>query len=446
MLPLSANAELTTLYQSVEKAINYNPRLQAQTYNSDACKYELRRSRGRYLPSVDLHLGYGFEQFSDRTTRQHDADPSNTDWDKREDATLRLTQKIYDGGETWHQVSLQKALLASANFQVQATSQSIVLQAIAAHLNVYKQRQLVALAERVFTVHQDIHQSLTEMERAGAGYLSDVTQTQARMARARSDVFMSKADLSKAIAHYQGVVGAKPEELAYAEVPKIMPRSLEEALGWTERMNPELLALNSRIIEAHERVGLARSSYKPKVTIEVSNRYHDQLEGDPSWQNSLDAMLNMRWNLYNGGQDQAGVNTALSRKYQSRSDRDARLFELREATTSAWATYLALQEQKESYREATVSSKKTFDAYLKQFSFSQRSLLDVLNTVTDYSQYARLLITVSVDEIIAAYRVLELGGKLQPVKHSGRMAYAEDLKRHSEVILFPLLGSEPLFK
>lgn len=441
--PLSANAELTTLYQTVEQALNYSPRLQAQTYNADAFKYKLRQSRGRYLPSVDLLLGYGLEQHSDSTTRQNDADPADTDWHNRGDFTVRLTQRIYDGGEASHQISLQKALLDSAHFHIQQTAQTITQNAIAAHLNVYKQRELVALAKKVLKVHQDIYQSLVEMEHAGAGCLADVTQTQARMARARSNVFISKADLDRAIANYEQVVGAKPGELANAEIPDSLPKSLAEALRWTEQGNPELQALNARIIEAHERVGLARSTYKPKINIELSNRYNDQLEGDPSWQNTSDAMLNMRWNLYNGGQDKAEENAALARKHQSRSERDAKLFELREATTSAWTTYLYLQKQKVSYREAVDSSEKTIDAYLKQFSFSQRSLLDVLNTVTDYFQYARQLVTVSVDEVMAAYRILEFGGRLQPTKDTAFREYPEDFKRLSKAILSPPVAQSP---
>jgi hypothetical protein len=149
-------------------------------------------------------------------------------------------------------------------------------------------------------------------------------------------------------------VGAEPEELTYALVPeKIMPGSLEEALNWTEQGNPELMALNAALIEAGERVALARSAYMPKVNIELSSRYSDQFEGEKSWKHTNDAMLMLRWNLFNGGQDIAGVNAALSREYQSRSNRDDKLIELREATSSAWAIYFSLQREKKAYRQAT---------------------------------------------------------------------------------------------
>ncbi|MBI9090828.1 MAG: TolC family outer membrane protein [Desulfobacterium sp.] len=413
----SAPPVVTPLEQSIEKALDYSPQLQALRHNHGAIQFDLKQSKAGYLPSVDLLLGYGLEQHSDKVSRQTRADPANTDWDPLGEATLSLTQKVYDGGETRQQVSIQKAILASAGFDIQDATQAIALNAIHAHLEVYRQRELVALAEKNLTVHQDIFHSLSEMEKAGAGNIADVTHTQARMARAQSNLFISKADLTRAMVHYTRVVGTKPGELAVAEVPKKMPTSLAEALEWTEQRNPEILAFNAKLNEADARVALARSSDKPKINIKLNSSYNDQLEGDHSWQNTNDAMLILHWNLFNGGQDSAKKNATLSRKRQIRSNRDDTLFELREATADAWATYISLQKQKKAYQSAVVYSQKTFDAYLKQFSVSQRSLLDVLSAENDYFQSAGRLITVSVDETIAAYQILRLGKAVQIPRH-----------------------------
>ncbi len=436
-IPLFADAQETTLYQSVEQALNYSPQLQALIHNQEAVAYDLKQTRGRYLPSVDLLLGYGAEQHSDSVTRFPGADPSDTDWDSRGDATLRLTQKVYDGGETSQSISIRKALLASADQDVQEGIQAIILNAVNAHLEVYRQRELVALAEKDLEVHKDIYQALSEIEQAGAGNIADVTQTQTRMARAQSILIVSQADLNVAIANYERVVGVKPKKLAYAEISNAMPSSLEEALTWMEQKNPGLLAISARIMEADARVRLARSSYKPKINIELSSRYYDQLEGDPSWQHTNDAMAFLRWNLFNGGQDKEAVNAALSRKYESRSNRDEKLIELRDATASAWVTYLSLQRQKKAFQEAVASSEKTFDAYLKQFSVSRRSLLDVLDAEKEYFQSARQLVSVSVDKIMTAYRILRLSGVLQISNISDVRAMSTDFKRLAQAIVSP---------
>ncbi|MCP4117589.1 MAG: TolC family outer membrane protein [Desulfobacteraceae bacterium] len=417
-VPLSAGAGVTTLGQSIEKALDHSPRLQALRHNHGAVEYDLRQSRARCLPSVDLQLGYGLEQHSDGVTRQTGAEPADTDWDPRGNATLRLTQKVYDGGETGQQVSIQESLLESSDFTIQDAAQAIALNAVRAHLEVYRQRKLVALAEKNLKIHEDIFQSLYEMEKAGAGNIADVTQTRARMARARSNLLIGKAELTRAMVYYTRVIGAQPGELAPAEVPKGMPASLKEALGRTEQNNPELLAFNARLTEADARVALARSNYKPKINIELSSSYNDNLEGDPSWQNTNEAMLTLHWNLFNGGQDKAKKNAALSRKREIRSNRNDKLLELRQATAGAWATYLSLKQQKKAHQAAVLYSQKTFDAYLKQFNVSKRRLLDLLNAEDDYFQSASQLVAVSVDEIIVAYRLLKLARAVGLPEHS----------------------------
>ena len=444
----SAGAELTSLYQSVERALQYSPQLQAATYNYEAIGHDVKRARGRYLPSVDLLLGYGLERFSDRGTRREGADPSDTDWDPRGDASLGLTQMVYDGGETRSLVSVQEARQDSADFLIQGAAQAIALSAITAHLEVYRQRDLVALAEKDLRFHEDIGQSLSDMERAGAGNPADVLQTQARLARAQSTFFITKANLARATANYVRVVGTEPGELSYAEVPGMMPGSLEQALRWTEQRNPELLALNAKITEADSRVSLARSAYKPKINVELGSRYHDQLEGDPSWQMTNDAMVVMRWNLFNGGQTTAEEKAAISRKSETRSTRDEKWFELREAASAAWAVHVSRLKEEDAYRQAVAYGEKSLDAYLKQFSVSKRSLLEVLDSGKEYFQSAALLVTVSADKIISAYRILALAGELKVPVISEAREHPAYLSRLTQTIPFPSAAesNHPEFK
>jgi len=407
-----ASADGISVYQTVEKALKYSPRLMALSHSHKATESNLKQTFNRYYPSVDLMLGYGMEQFSDETTRQSGADPDNTDWDPRSNASLILTQMVYDGGEIRQNVSIQKALLETSDYRILEARQSIALDAVIAHLEVYRQRQLLVLAETNFTFHQETFKSLSEMEQAGAGNIADVTQTQARLARAQSNLFIIKADLNRAVANYTRITGMPPGELAFPEMPGTMPASLDEALARMEQKNPELLIYDAMMTEADARLGLTHASYKPKVNLELSTRYIDQSEGDTSWQNTNDAMLVLRWNLFNGGQDRQMKLAALSKKQESRSNQSDKLIELQETISAAWITYLSLEQQEASFIEARDYSQKTFDVYSKQFGVSRRSLLDVLSAKNEYFQSARQLINVNVNRLISAHRILILTGEL----------------------------------
>jgi hypothetical protein len=158
-------------------------------------------------------------------------------------------------------------------------------------------------------------------------------------------------------------------------------------------------------------------------------------------------MIVLQWNLFRGGQDKAGEKAAVSRKYQNRSSRDDLLLQLRESISAAWTDYLSLQKQKLAYRDAADYSRNTFEAYLNQFSVSKRSLLDVLNAESDYYQSASQLVVVTVNEILEAYRILNLGGELSISRLSQDTGNAEELSQLARPIVFSTaaraLGPEP---
>jgi adhesin transport system outer membrane protein len=433
--PSSVEAE--SLYESVESALKTNPQLQVLVENVQALQYDYKQARGGYLPSVDLLLGYGVEQFSDKVTRSAGAEPSDNDWDTLSKASINLTQLVWDGGKTGSKVSIQEALLDSANYELQAAEQAIALNAVTAHLRVFWKRELVSLAEKNNKIHRDIYQSLMERERAGVGSIADVAQAQSRLSRAESTLYGIQAELQEAVANYRRVVGNAPRDLGYGGAPNTLPPTLEEALQRMEKRNPELLALDKQILESDSKVALSRSNYMPRLNIELASRYNDQLEGDTSWQWTNEAMLFLRWNLFNGGQDVAGVDAALSRKRQSQSGRTARLVELTDATSSTWASYVALGRQKVANRDALDYSRKTFDAYLEQFSVSRRSLLDVLIAENEYFQSAVQLATAEMEETIAAYRILSLMGVLEVPRGSEGLQPSQDYERLKKALVVP---------
>lgn len=409
----TAWAEETSLYSTVDQALHYSPRLKLLKHNRDAVQYDYEQSRGEYLPSIDLILGYGVDQYSDQSTRSTGADPSDMEWDRRGDATLSLTQQLYDGGETKKRIEARKALVGSVDHRVYDNAQAIALDAIIAHLDVYRQRELLALAHKSVALHQDILTSLEELRSAGAGSVADVVQVQGRMARIQSSLYATKADLVSAEGRYLRLVGVEPETVGFSVVPKTSPTSLAQALDDTTNGNPKVLALKEEMKEASARVDLAEASYRPKLNLELKSNYRDQVEGDSSYSFGNEAMLRLRWNLFNGGQDKSGVSAAKSRKMQSRSKMEEQLIEVLEETNSSWAQMDAAKRQVSAYREAVQYNKETLESYIYQFNVSQRSLLDVLDAENEYYQSSGQLITSAVNETVASYRLLALAGRLK---------------------------------
>jgi len=216
-----------------------------------------------------------------------------------------------------------------------------------------------------------------------------------------------------------------------------MPASLEESLQRAEQHNPTLMISNSKIAEAEAKTKLAKSDFLPRVNLELSSSYNDNVEGEDSWRQNHQAMVVFRWNLFNGGQDTNAVNAAVAKTYENRFNRKDTLAELQDTTTSAWATLNALHRQKQVYRAATIAGKQTFAAYMQQFSVSRRSLLDVLNAEREFFQSAQRFIAAGTDKVITAYFILQLEGALEVGQVASTEQSSKEFKEMLQVIEFP---------
>ena len=404
-----AEGELT-LQQSVIDTLRYAPRLEMIKSNREAVGHDLEKSRGRWYPKLDAQGGVGVDSFSSETTRDEDTD---NDWDRRTEAGLYLTQRLYDGGEASSQIRLDETRLASLEHRVFDNAESLALDAIIAALEVYRQRELLFLAEENAKAHRDILASLQEREKAGAGSVADVTQTQARLSMAQASLSKTHAALQAAISNYQRLTGQLPGKIGMAPYPaERMPTDPDQLLAMASSGNPKVTAAGQDVLSDEERVNIAESGYHPYLYLELSSSYTDGVESQEEWDLNNAAMLRMNWNLYRGGSDLAATRAAKARKRQTEADRQDLVLAVADEVKATWAQFQSARTEVREYTEARDKNRMTKEIYLEQFGVAQRSLLDVLDSENEVFQSSNQLVTSSVNEHIAAYKLLALAGKL----------------------------------
>ncbi len=399
-----------SLSDTVSTALEYSPQLQVLQANQEAIGFERDRAYGRYYPQVDVAFGYGIEAHSDTITRGNGNEHNFYD---RLEGSIRLSQLLYDGKETRSLVEIEEAKLVSAGYRTFDNAEAIALDAIIAHMEVYRQRELVGLAEMNVNDHLEISNKLKERQEGGAGSIADVDQTQTRLARANGTLAQTTAALRSAEANYQRVVGKLAGDVEFFNVPPgITPKSLDEAIMLTVENNPKTLALDANVEEANRRVELSKSNFLPKVHAELSSSYLDQADSSETYEHNNQGMVRVRWNIFNGHSDVADRKAAMARKVQAASVRNNQLDMVIEETRATWAELDAARKQVVFFGDALGYSQKTHDSYQKQFNVGQRTLLDLLDARNEKFQSAGLMITARTNEVIATERLLALTGRL----------------------------------
>ncbi len=422
--PQAVAAEHVSMRDTVANTLSFNPNIKAFQEYRQAAEHDLQRARSGWFPRIDARAGYGVDQMNDQTTRNSNYKQGRYDWYDRSEASLTISQTIWDGMATWNRVNIGENRLESAHNRLFDNAEGLGLDALLAHIEVYRQRRIVALAELNVRNHQRILASQKERQVSGASTLADVTQTQSRLSRTQASLAESRSALEVAMANYKRLTG---KDVGQVETPAVAPESyasLETALAHVQSGNLKVKALRADAATAEAQTELDKSPFHPQIYIEAGPSYRWQTESSDTyaWGNAI--MLRANWNLFNGGYDWYNVKGDKARARQATQEISALSDNLTEETSATWSQLISAKEQARYYANAVNFSTKTRDMYLEQFNVGQRSLLDVLDAENELFSSSIQLVTAQQNVIAANYRLLALGGDFLATFGLNRQALA----------------------
>ena len=223
----------------------------------------------------------------------------------------------------------------------------------------------------------------------------------------------ARNNYNDALSRFQRVLGRMPDnDLIKPAIEFQLPASLTEATDIALLNHPTLRSANADIAEAQAQHRSAKSSYYPRFDIEIEKRWDEDINGIEGRDENLQAMLRMRYNLYNGGKDTANRDRTAAAVQQSAEIRNNTRRQTIENLRYAWDAKKYVGEQLVYIKEHIKLTYETLEGYRKQFSLGRRSLLDLLNTEDEYNSALRTLVTSESEYMIAQYRILNGMGTL----------------------------------
>jgi len=404
----AGGAQAQSLSDTVRMTVQTNPKILSQEHNRTAVDSELRRARSLYLPQVDMRASLGPEYTENLFT------PSGSNGQHiRQELSAVLTQNIYDGGARTAEVDHQLGRSRSAAYRVAENSQYVGLDAIEAHLDVVRLRQILALSDKNVQAHSDIVQRVQTRSSGGAGTAASLSQALARYERAQAERDQVRGDLADAEARYLTIVGQAPGTLEDPPVPVgLLPTDVDASIRAMRNSNPTVKAREADIDSAKAGVELADSRFDPKIDLEVGGDHNHNVGGVPGRDNEARALVVLHWNLYAGGADIHNREAAYARVEQARTDRLEALRKSEQDLRKAWAAYEAAQRRVPLLNSAAQHDSEVRTAYGQQYQLSQRSLLDLLDAQNDYFQAQINAENAQSQAVFEGYKILAIQGDL----------------------------------
>ena len=184
--------------------------------------------------------------------------------------TATISKKLYDGGVSKSSEKINNLNIDKKSIQIKILEQSIILEIINSHLNVFLSQKIRDLREKNFLRVKEQVEANKARYQAGAINKTSMAESEARLARANSQLIEAKLDLNNSIEQFISKVGETPGDLTIPTEVMNIPQDEENAVSRAEKfsLNIALAKLNLLINQAQ--YDSLISSVMPNVTTSLS--------------------------------------------------------------------------------------------------------------------------------------------------------------------------------
>jgi len=243
--------------------------------------------------------------------------------------------------------------------------------------------------------------------------MADMDQAEARLAQARNNLLTEQTNLADAQTNYLSAVGEMPDQLSPPQgFIALMPANLNEARQQMIENSPVLRSAESDIAAAEKQYQTAKSSFYPRFDAELGRTADNNIGGEQGHNNSWEAMVRMRFNLYSGGSNKADLESKSYQANQALDIRNNALRQLNEEVGLAWNAYNNANAQLPIAQQYVDRSNSVRTAYQQQFSLGERTLLDLLDSENELFTAQQRLVQIKNQQLYTQYRIKADMGQL----------------------------------
>ncbi len=416
---LSSSLYGLTLKQSITEVLNTNPVVQERLKNFRATQQDLNVAESEYYPKLDFRATYGHTDAGNikDTENENSWDHAVTNESYQNyEASLTLTQNIFDGFGTMHKVDYEEARILAAAYKFLENANDMAFKMTSSYISIISAEELTKIANESVAINEDIYTKVKDSFDAGLTTDSEVKKIQSALSLARSNLIVQKNNSIETQYAFRRLLGRMPNvsEIEKPEINIKMPESIERAAMYAIKNNPSLLVSNYNIKGAQALWKQRGKSFYPKLDLEMSQFYNDV-----SNRNSFDSpddrfrvRFVLTYNFFSGGADKAIDQKQISKISQEVDIKRTLKREVIEGLDLSWASYEMIGKQLVQLNDYNQFSEDTLKLYKEEYDLGKRTLLDLLTAQNDLINSKKELVTAKYAHLLAKYRILDAMGLL----------------------------------
>lgn len=397
-----------TLDEAMVSAVETNPGLAAQRQRLRAAREALPQALSEALPQINVTgLASRRDAESDNPAL---VEPKTETWT----TSANASQLVFGSGRVLASTRAARAQIRGAEAGYDLVLQNLMLNVTRAYADV---RQAHAVVDARQTTVNNLTRLLEYAQAqfdAGVVTRTDVAQSQARLAQARTLLVQAQGGLAAAVQAYTRLVGHAPSELAAPASATGLPADLEAALSGAVDTSPVLrgAVADSQLADAN--VDVAASSGRARVTFEAGLAEGGVFD-DRTTEATTDTMgLRVAIPLFQGGAIRSRTRQQRALRAASNLDLADAQRAVHESVTNAWTGLASARAAVESAREQVQASELAYEGVRLEQETGLRSTVEVLDQEQDLLTARLALAQADRDLVVAERQLLAAVGVLAP--------------------------------
>lgn len=423
---------VTKLEEVLKWTYENNPTLQAARAELKAVQEEMPQALSGWKPSADAS--------GNVTDAEIDGGVGNGTTSKS--AAFEVTQPLYRGGRTLAATRVAEDTILAQRALLKALEQQVLFTAASAYMDVLRDKALLELSVNNENVLTKELEATAERFEVGEITRTDVSQAEARLARAASDRIRSSGNLQSSIAAYEEVVGIRPGALENPAIKFPVPETLDETVIFAENNNPTVIAAGYIHESAENSVDEIFGELLPELFLSGSwDRQYDPQPGILEETTTRSILVSATIPLYEAG----GVRSRVRQAKHTANQRFIEILEsrrdIREQAISSWEDLQAAKAETKS-REAQVdASRLALEGVRAESDIGSRTVLDVLDAEQEYLDAQVALVTARRNVVVAEFSLASTLGILIP-EVLGLHDFSGEFDEHLDSIKWKILGTD----
>jgi outer membrane protein TolC len=360
-----------SLKDSIIKALKNSYKISSEKEKIKQAKEKVNEKLAAYMPKVDIYANGGGNYLK----------PYKKDEVKfwKSDESLVITQNIYAGAKHINEVKRERANLKAAIDKYRDKVEEESIKVIDAYLSLVYQRKAINKADENMQNLKKILEIVTTKESSGAASKGDLNYIKSQVENASAALVKVKSKYKNALSFFEYYVGKVDESsIPQEEDYSFTLDGIDKIIEKTYDLNAKLQVAKYRLKAEKFNLRAQRSKYRPKIDLSITGKDKQSgYEGEPQEDRAV-AMLQLSYNLYNGGKDTAILQGTKSKirelKYKLLDTQKG----IKQNTQQLYENVSSSLETLSHTKEEVKANKKVIDAYWSAFKYGNQDLQALL--------------------------------------------------------------------